>query len=1833
MRRFEIAKRRNNHQEIEIAAKPPPTISLEMDETTLHKLLSGEPFDKDDITKCANKLFEKYNFDLDRQFKLAEKIQDLDNRFDNIELQTHQPIFVVFAKEENRWVLFCLVQEESKTIILYKDPCGVLVSYKLEKKIKQIFEQVEFISQTKQDQHEDEESSYGPLTVRNLEIVLGSFKQDPDNFVKKFKEMEFSHSRDLDDYRLNEVVQLTTRLSKNDEFKRDFKTFVDNLPLDLSLEMMEYNNVLKEEIGKEKIDYEKISRVRNTNLNIDKIKQFEKECKKIMKKKEGTPTEDYEAKIEKKFPREMQRMNDVFTILGSLTVNEQFYTLLHSICRILDIDYDKLEKLYRLKSKREEKPMEKKKKKLPVEDIDAIEKKTGTQKKKAGEGDCTRLSNTRTETSLEDLLQELNLGKDGSDVPQEALLKLKRKYNLVKAKYNSWMATDLRSIKKWAVDKRGYLGSDDDEICETIAIMDRVFNLTTPNWRFRIPQILTVLIFLDSKDNGRLCQIQTGEGKTLIVSLLAVIRVLQGYTVDVITSNSVLATKDKEECQNFYSIFNITVATNNPLDDKICYEADVLYGTISNFQFDYLRDTFEGHNIRSNRKFGQVILDEVDSMLIDNGGHIAKLATPYPGMESLRYIYIKIWQELQNAEENFVKETETKAKELLQTYSDADEAKQHFEKFFQEINKSERKIIKMKIKENLTEISLTPNHLKDYVTRKLDVWIKNALHAKYNCHEHRQYRIVCDDGEDIITPVDYMNTGVTMRNTVWSNGLHQFVQLKHNLRLTFESLTSSYISNIGYIKKYKDENIFGMTGTLGSSAEQNLLSDIYNLNYAKISPYTKKNFQELPGIVVDDDEWSNYIVLEILENIDEGRAVLVICETVEDLLAVEGTLQIFEEDLKIKKFLNEDNAQEAKKKVKIGDVILATNIAGRGTNFKTDACLENNGGLHVCVGFLPYNLRVEEQAFGRTSRQGNEGTARLIIRQSEVDELAISEEKPDFTQIKTERDRLERERLQQVDNVLLKEIIFKDKIFARFSEFQREWNKENKGRAKQFVLQDLRECWAFWLDKKNYKADNIKNVTPEEEFENFKNEARPIIEGEISHNPYYSIALAENFLQADDTNEASKNLTRAIELGGSNKLPGASLKLFEIALIDNNVFWEKLKNAMLRFILLDFGGTKFYKTKAKVLLNRAKDSIEKEVAHIDQLLSTENIDFQKIVVRDKNNHFLEHIYSRLHCLKLHQDNIENLLKQMNEYAGVTIGGKIATTIEKIKEIDSQGNSITSLELTELHLSGIDVFYDLKEYRDVPEETLRLAQGQLVAGFAALAVGIAFLPIYPIMQAIASTLICDGIIELVIAVLSEDNEFNLMEYIKDKFISYSIDIITFGVSKIFNCIKVIKAALKFVRKTSNFLRRSTYLKRVFSKLANKLDDFEKFLNTKILTIKFNKLDKVDQLKKLKMWKQTDITKFHRLNGTEKLQELLHLKKIGMLKRFKRSKLLGEFTKKVFRKVGKRIVGIITEKYVIRPLFNLAFEEIYNKIKRDLINATESNANCLEKIRTTPPAEITKVVENFLKTNELQDVFERFITGFIKKADTIYMECLLFAYNYTKGNVMIIYLKQNFTTYLERRLQGGENNNVVDPLIETICSQVADDIFNRFYDVMKTNFQFGKKVLKKALAKPKITASEIVHTPAVSSEENDKKKYYTVLGLQMDATVEDAEKQYRTLTTQLHPDKNQTDPDATKKFQALQDAYEKILPKEEMREYYKELNLKMNANLKDAKRQYWNTAMNVHPSRHGDDPEMAEQFKKVNTAHKKIVNYLKGIEENPATTVFVVNPEGEVTTQTE
>lgn len=744
------------------------------------------------------------------------------------------------------------------------------------------------------------------------------------NFLSKVKEELFSL---VQGGYYQTFASDVDQLSHEIEFKKAIKEFIDKIPLLDDADNFKYYQKLLEEfvlLDQENIEnnvdillkLKKLNEARDIALGKTKEYNFEES-----QLKDG----NYQLDIINKFPEQMKKFTRIFEPLTLAEVDENLDKTLQNICNKLDLEYEKLKKFF-----------VKKKVEVNEEQIPTV---TGTKNivevlKNLPKIDMkTEIDEVNTNNKMfETLISEIEIhGTQNSN----AIDLLKSDYHIIKSKYLDWKIKTGEEVYQWAASKKGNLS--DTDIYEALAVMDRANELVTGGHRLRDTQILSVLTFVQQRDKGMLSQIQTGEGKTTIVSIVAAIKVLQGEIVDIITSNPVLAKDGIDDKINFYNLLNISASTNNLTEnytqgERICYKSDIVYGSISSFQFDYLKDSFLGLKTRSGREFGTIILDEVDSMIIDNASHIAKLSEPLPGMENLKYIYIKIWQEIKKAEENIASEyrdkLRVKAEELHDLGLPDDIAQDRYDEYNTDLMDSILERIKEYVKaSNPTNIDIIPSHVQDYAARSLDRWINSALDAKFNYNEDEQYIIRNKDGEKVIQPVDYANTGITLKNTIWQYGLHQFLQLKHNLHLTSESLTSCFISNLGYIKKYGNK-IYGLTGTLGSQSEQKLLSSIYNVSYSKIPTYREKNFVELEGEIIDDENFYGIVAQDVLLQTYDGRAVLIICETIKDAKTIHDVIQTKDAEAKIRLFFDEDNAYITKEYVDVGDIVIATNIAG-----------------------------------------------------------------------------------------------------------------------------------------------------------------------------------------------------------------------------------------------------------------------------------------------------------------------------------------------------------------------------------------------------------------------------------------------------------------------------------------------------------------------------------------------------------------------------------------------------------------------------------------------------------------------------------------------------------------------------------------------------------------------------------------------------------------------------------------------------------------------------------------------------------------------------------------
>lgn len=598
----------------------------------------------------------------------------------------------------------------------------------------------------------------------------------------------------------------------------------------------------------------------------------------------------------------------------------------------------------------------------------------------------------------------------------------------------------------------------------------------------RLTQMVSWCLLVLSK-SSHLVQVGTGEGKSCIVAMFAAYQALEGKTPDVISSSPILAERDAKEWSVFYKEMKITVDVNtNKSEDedlKKCYECQVVYGTTESFAGDYLRQRFHRLDVRPKREFHCVIVDEVDSLMLDKGLEVVYLSTEVPLMEQLNGILAEIWHTV-----SLLKHLETGeilgpiqkfSQILIKSFSESDKidhlsllqlaVKAGILPTTSSVQKQENLEIMLEQLDNISvnqmeafltmfvknlpqfvfklylqgpdgnlqkqkEISSSGTNtrqeisflflesgqcrfvyfeedlagslvrmfkkrplsakklngscipgLQDLIDCKLQTWIENALKARKMTLGHEY--ILRGDG---VVPVDYMCTGVVQNNMVWGEGLQQFLEMKHQTKLSNMSLITNFMSNVGLFKRY-DNHIYGITGTLGDRTELDMLKKLYSgIETCQIPSFRRRKLYELEGLVIPEEkEWVQKVCKIVKEQVSSTgyhgpRAALVICETINRAKVLHSALVDTTLNSKLKLYVdnNMDNSTIVDRPVQEGDVIIATNLAGRGTDLKVCESVNKAGGLFVVQTFLPLNVRVEQQAFGRTARQGSPGSAQLI---------------------------------------------------------------------------------------------------------------------------------------------------------------------------------------------------------------------------------------------------------------------------------------------------------------------------------------------------------------------------------------------------------------------------------------------------------------------------------------------------------------------------------------------------------------------------------------------------------------------------------------------------------------------------------------------------------------------------------------------------------------------------------------------------------------------------------------------------------------------------------------
>ena len=416
---------------------------------------------------------------------------------------------------------------------------------------------------------------------------------------------------------------------------------------------------------------------------------------------------------------------------------------------------------------------------------------------------------------------------------------------------------------------------------------------------------------------GRIAEMKTGEGKTLVATLPVYLNALTGKGVHVITVNDYLAKRDSEWMGKLYKFLGLTVglaiAGMSPKDKQKAYNCDVTYGTNNEFGFDYLRDNMVIYKDQLvQRKLNYAIVDEIDSILIDEAR--TPLIISGRGAQS---------SDLYKKADNFVRKLTPKVivEEDVKDFEQAEDNEKY--DYIVDLKAKSASLTQKSIKKTEQEFGL--ENFNDIENSELVHNVNQALRAHGIMKKDIDY--IVKDGEVLI--VDEF-TGRIMYGRRYNNGLHQAIEAKEHVKIADESKTLATITFQNYFRMY--DKLSGMTGT--AMTEEDEFEEIYKLDVIEIP--TNKPVQRVdhPDTIYKNENAKFRAVIEdIKESHKKGQPVLVGTVSIEKseklskLLSKEG---IKHEVLNAK--FHEKEAQIVAQAGKFGAVTIATNMAGRGTD-------------------------------------------------------------------------------------------------------------------------------------------------------------------------------------------------------------------------------------------------------------------------------------------------------------------------------------------------------------------------------------------------------------------------------------------------------------------------------------------------------------------------------------------------------------------------------------------------------------------------------------------------------------------------------------------------------------------------------------------------------------------------------------------------------------------------------------------------------------------------------------------------------------------------------------
>src|SRR5688500_8374725 len=499
--------------------------------------------------------------------------------------------------------------------------------------------------------------------------------------------------------------------------------------------------------------------------------------------------------------------------------------------------------------------------------------------------------------------------------------------------------------------------------------------------------------------NGKISEMKTGEGKTLVATPPAYLNALTGKGVHIVTVNDHLARRDAEWMGKVFNFLGLTVGVNlphmDPQDKRRAYAADITYGTNNEFGFDYLRDNMAMHvEERFQRGLHYAIVDEVDSILIDE----ARTPLIISGQAEDR---TEIYYKMNDVAPLLARQKEEKKEGQPEPAGD----------FF--VDEKNHQVVlsesgHQKAEEILARIGMLPQGASLYEPAYIN--LVHHLYAALRAHHlfHRDQHYVVQDGEVII--VDEF-TGRLMHGRRWSDGLHQAVEAKEKVSIQNENQTLASITFQNYFRMYG--KLAGMTGTADTEAYE--FQQIYGLETVVIPTHMPMvRIDRLDQVNRTAKEKYQAVIKDIKDCQARGQPVLVGTTSIENSELISGLLT--KEKLEHQVLNAKQHAREAEIVAQAGRpgmITIATNMAGRGTDIVLGGNVEKQcdfveaddkltsedkqarvaklrgewqalhdqvvkaGGLHIIGTERHESRRVDNQLRGRSGRQGDPGSSRF----------------------------------------------------------------------------------------------------------------------------------------------------------------------------------------------------------------------------------------------------------------------------------------------------------------------------------------------------------------------------------------------------------------------------------------------------------------------------------------------------------------------------------------------------------------------------------------------------------------------------------------------------------------------------------------------------------------------------------------------------------------------------------------------------------------------------------------------------------------------------------------